>query len=206
MKFFFINQLIFHSFRKQMTEPTQPPPIVNPFQARLMALVMSKTTAYTALVEAVEPLRKFISNESDCYKAAFDVVGKTRTVDQILQAIDFQHTPALEEQLSNFKAQAQHQDEQGVSAQQREVTELQQQLALDNEKIAQIRLEADKQIAILTEGVEAKKKTVTKLQGAIAEKQASLNLLSAQFNEAVLSVREHLAQCKEKVVKYLKAA
>lgn len=189
-----------------MTEPTQPTPAVNPFQARLMALVMSKTTAYTALIEAVEPLRKFIPVEADCYKAAFDVVGKTRTVDQIVQAIDFQHTPALDEQLSTFKAQAQLQDEQGVSAQQREVTDLQQQLALDNEAIARIRSEADKQIAALTEGVEAKKKSVTTLQSKISEKQASLNLVATQFNEAVSLVREHLAQCKEKVVKYLKAS
>lgn len=189
-----------------MTEPTQPPPIVNPFQARLMDLVMSKTTAYTALIEAVEPLRKFIPAEADCYKAAFDVVGKTRTVDQILQAIDFQHTPALDEQLSTFKAQAQHQDEQGVSVQQIEVTSLQQQLAFDNETIARIRSDADKQIAALSEDVERKKKLVAELQAKIAEKQASLNLVSTQFNQAVSLVREHLAQCKEKVVKYLKAA
>ena len=91
-------------------KPAEPLPEVSatmsPMAATLMAQVLSKATAYTALTEKLAPLETIVLDERTRYQAAYALIKSSRSVDQVVQAIAMQHLPALEAEAASFGAQA----------------------------------------------------------------------------------------------------
>lgn len=78
----------------------------SPMAASLLEQVLSRASAYTALNDALKPLEEIIPDEMTRYRAAFAVIKKNRSLDQVIQAIDLQHMQTLEDESTRFAAQA----------------------------------------------------------------------------------------------------
>jgi hypothetical protein len=177
----------------------RPVAAANPMAERMMAVVMDRTTAYTALMEAITPLEGYIADEASRYKAAFAIVGKTRSLEQIVQSIDMQHLPALDAETQRFQAQAQAQKDQQVDARNREMDALRTTIA--NAEQEQKRLET--RLAQVQQEAATARAKMGKIDQEIAQKQQEIAQVNQQFETALAQVRERLAQAKAKVVKYL---
>lgn len=170
---------------------------------KLMQIVMGKTTAYTALIEAITPLENFIPDEKSRYKAAYAIVGKSRSIDQIIQAIDLQHFQTIEDEFQRFKAQIQSREQQNVSKQVRDVEVLREQIDTANNEMQLLRKQIDQKIANLKSEVEVKTNKIILIEQEVASQRESINLINHQFNNAINIVKNNLIQAKEKISLYL---
>lgn len=173
----------------------------NPMVDRMMEVVMEKTTAYTALVEAVTPLEAFIPDEASRYKAAFGIVGKTRTLEQIVQSIDMQHLPALEAESQRFHGQAKNQQDQQITARIREIDSLRGSVAKMDEERARLQ----ERLGQIQREVEAAHKKIAGFEGEIAAKRAEIVEVNIRFESALAVVKAQLVEARAKVVRYLGA-
>jgi chromosome segregation ATPase len=173
----------------------------NPMVERMMEVVMEKTTAYTALVEAITPLEAFIPDEASRYKAAFGIVGKTRTLDQIVQSIDMQHLPALEAESQRFHGQAKHQQDLQINARMREMDSLRASVA----KVDEERARLQERLGQIQQEVEAAHKRIAGFEGEIAAKRAEIVEVNIRFESALAVVKAQLVEARAKVVRYLGA-
>jgi hypothetical protein len=178
-----------------------PPAPNNPMAERMMAIVMDRTTAYTALMEAITPLESYIADEASRYKAAFGIVGKTRSLEQIIQSIDLQHLPALDAETQRFQTQALAQQDQQINARAREMETLRKIIA-DTEQ-EQRRLEI-RQEQLKQDAVNATAK-IGEIEKEIAQKQWDIAQVNQQFEDALTSVKGRMLEAKAKVLKYLGA-
>lgn len=176
-----------------------PPAAPNPMADRMMAIVMDRTTAYTALMEAITPLEGYIADESSRYKAAFGIVGKTRSLEQIIQSIDMQHLPALDAETQRFQTQAIAQQDQQVHARGREMETLRKIIA-DTEqeqkqmerRLEQLRQDASNALAKIGE-----------IEKEMAQKKRDIEHVNQQFEEALATVKGRMQDARTKVLKYL---
>lgn len=173
----------------------------SPMVERMMEVVMEKTTAYTALVEAITPLEAFIPDEASRYKAAFGIVGKTRTLEQIIQSIDMQHLPALEAESQRFHGQAQSQQDLQINARIREIASLKGTVSSAEEE--RKRLEA--RLQQIQQEVDAAHKKIAGFDTEIAAKRAEIVQVNAQFENALTVVKAQLVEARAKVLRYLGA-
>ena len=88
--------------------------------ATLLAQVLARPTAYTALTEKLEPLEGIVLDERTRYQAAYALIRSSRSVDQLLQAIAMQHLPALEAEAARFGAQLADKERQELAGVQRQ--------------------------------------------------------------------------------------
>lgn len=184
----------------QGTSPAATKPIGNsPMVDRMMQVVLGRTTAYTALLEAMAQLEAFIPDEASRYKAAFAIVGKTRTLEQIVQSIDLQHLPELDAESQRFATQAKDQEEKLVGSKIRELEALKTsiQAAEDERKRLEARL---LELNVETEGA---KKKIASTETEVAMKRHEIASVNQQFEETAVAVRVRLADAKTKVLRYL---
>lgn len=175
--------------------------VKNPMVDRMMEVVMEKTTAYTALVEAVTPLEAFIPDEASRYKAAFGIVGKTRTLDQIVQSIDMQHLPALEAESQRFHGQAKNQQDLQINARIREIDALRASVA----KVDEERARLQDRLGQIQQEVETAHKKIAGFESEIAAKRAEIVEVNIRFESALAVVKAQLVEARAKVVRYLGA-
>jgi hypothetical protein len=175
--------------------------VKNPMVDRMMEVVMEKTTAYTALVEAVTPLEAFIPDEASRYKAAFGIVGKTRTLDQIVQSIDLQHLPALEAESQRFHGQAKNQQDLQINARIREIDSLRASVA----KVDEERVRLQERLGQIQEEVATAHKKIAGFESEIAAKRAEIVEVNIRFESALAVVKAQLVEARAKVVRYLGA-
>jgi vacuolar-type H+-ATPase subunit I/STV1 len=175
----------------------------SPMAKNMMDIVMSKTTAYTALVEAIQPLAAFIPDEGARYKAAFSIVGKTRTVDQIVQAIDLQHMQTLDAEVQRFKSQAQSQEANEVESRRNEIVALQQSIESANKESERLRQEMENRLAHLAQGVQDANQKIAQKEKEIAEKNAAISRVNADFSSSVEFVKSTLLDARAKVLLHL---
>jgi hypothetical protein len=173
----------------------------NPMVDRMMEVVMEKTTAYTALVEAVTPLEAFIPDEASRYKAAFGIVGKTRTLEQIVQSIDMQHLPALEAESQRFHGQAKNQQDLQINARIREIDSLRGSVA----KMDEERTRLQERLGQIQQEVEGAHKKIAGFENEIAAKRAEIVEVNIRFESALAVVKAQLVEARAKVLRYLGA-
>jgi hypothetical protein len=168
---------------------------------RMMELVLEKPSAYTALMEAIHPLEAFIPDEASRYKAAFGIVGKTRTLEQIVKAIDQTHLPTLQTESERFHGQAQNQQELQITARLREIEALRAAVAgAEDERkriearMRQIQLDAD-----------VAQQKIRGFEQEIASRRAEIVQINSQFESALMTVRKQLIDAKAKILRYLGA-
>ena len=169
----------------------------------MMEIVMNKTTAYTALIEAIRPLENYIQDEGTRYKAAFSIVGKTRTIEQIIQAIDMQHIQALEAEVQRFSTQARSKENEDVNSRIGQVDLLRKEVASSNEEIERIKKHTEDRIRVLQEGAVAKTQRIVVMEKEISDQREVIAKVNRQFNESVDVVRQRLTAAKADVNRYL---
>jgi hypothetical protein len=177
----------------------------NPMVENLMSVAMRKATAYTALVDAISPLESFIPDEASRYKAAFAIVGKTRTLMQIMQAIDMQHAPAVDAELQVFKGQATNKEETEITAPMGEITILRKQLEAGNQEGLRLRKQTEQRLQELQAEAVAKTQKIAAIEQEISIKREAIAHANRQFDEAVAIVKDRLEQAKTKVMRHLSA-
>jgi hypothetical protein len=173
---------------------------------KLSDLVMSKPSAYTELLDAIAPLAQFIPDEGSRFKAAFAIVGKKRTVEEILKAIDLQHNPALEDQEQGFASQAAAQEGIEVGRRERSIADLQNQVKVNADDAARLRAQFEERMAAIAADDAAKNAQIAELVQEVATHKASIAQAAAQFGMAAAAVREQIKTARDKVSAHLAGA
>ena len=187
--------------------PTQAGPAMagtnSPMFANLMSVALSRVTAYTALTEAMEPLQEIIPDEMTRYKAAFALIKKSRTLEQVVQAIDLQHIEALEEEVARFGVQAKNKQFQDVQQRLDEADGIKARIDAANARIVQLRQELEAQVKTIEDGVARDRQRAQEIDRAVEESRQAIASVQRQFDSAAAAVREQLTSAKAKVLKYL---
>lgn len=178
-------------------------PQVNPMVAMMMQSVMGRATAYTALQEALAPLEKYIPDEASRYKAAFDIVGKTRSIEQIVQAIEMQHMQALQNEAQRFTGQAQGKQDEEITARMKEAEGLRLRITAAQDEAGRLRKQTEERLKALEGDIAGCAQTIESIEQEVSTKRAAIERVNAQFNAAVEAVKDHLMQAKAKVLKHL---
>jgi hypothetical protein len=175
----------------------------SPMFANLMTVTLARATAYTALTEAMTPLEEIIPDEMTRYRAAFAVIKKNRTLEQVVQAIDLQHMEALEEEVARFSVQAKSKQFQDVESRMVEGNNLKAKIDAANTQIASLRRELDERVRVIEDGIARDRQRSTEIERAVEESQQAIASVQRQFDGAAAAVRENLVSAKAKLLKYL---
>jgi len=122
------------------------PAAMSPMAAALMAQVLSKATAYTALTEKLVPLETIVVDERTRYQAAYALIKSSRSVDQVVQAIAMQHLPALEAEAARFGAQLEDKERQEIGARSQELQALTTNIDAAAQQVARLREDTEARI------------------------------------------------------------
>ena len=175
----------------------------SPMYASLLSVTLARTTAYTALTEAMTPLEEIIPDEMTRYRAAFAVIKKNRTLDQVIQAIDMQHMEVLEQEVARFSVQAKSKQYQDVEARLEEAANLKASIEAANAKVVALRRELDAQVNAIEQGIQHDRERAAEIDRAVEENRQAIALVQRQFDGAANAVRANLGSAKAKIVKYL---
>jgi hypothetical protein len=177
--------------------------VSSPMTASLLEQVLNRATAFTALNEALKPLEEIIPDEMTRYRAAFAVIKKNRSLDQVIQAIDFQHLHMLEDEVTRFAAQAKQKENSDINVRVTEAATLKDNVQAATEQIVKLRDETEKRIRIVEEAMQRDRTRMDEIERELLEKRQAIALVQNQFNSAVASVKDSLLQDKAKIFKYL---
>ena len=175
----------------------------SPMYANLLSVTLARTTAYTALTEAMTPLEEIIPDEMTRYRAAFAVIKKNRTLDQLIQAIDMQHMEVLEQEVARFSVQAKSKQYQDVEARLEEAANLKASIEAANAKVAALRRQLDEQVNAIEQGIQRDRERAAEIDRAVEENRQAITQVQQQFDSAASAVRANLGSAKAKIVKYL---
>jgi hypothetical protein len=175
----------------------------SPMFASLMQVTLARATAYTALTEAMTPLEEIIPDEMTRYRAAFAVIKKNRTLEQVVQAIDMQHLEVLEEEVARFSVQAKSKEHQDVQSRIDEATNLKARIDAANARVVELRRQLAEQVASIEQGIQQDRQRVDEIDRAVAENRQAIDAVQRQFDGAAAAVRDNLVSAKAKILKYL---
>lgn len=172
----------------------------------LMGLTLARQTAYTALTEAMTPLEEIIPDEMTRYRAAFAVIKKNRTLDQILQAIDLQHMEALEQEVARFGVQAKNKEFTDVQTRMDESNQLKAKIEAANAQVQNLRRELEERVKTIEDSVQRDRKRAEELEHEVQQQRAQIDSVQRQFDSTAQAVRESLTTAKAKILRYLAQA
>ena len=175
----------------------------SPMYASLMQVTLARATAYTALTEAMTPLEEIIPDEMTRYRAAFAVIKKNRTLEQVVQAIDMQHLEVLEEEVARFAVQAKSKEHQDVQSRIDEATNLKARIDASNARVVELRRQLAEQVASIEQAIQQDRQRVDEIDRAVAENRQAIESVQRQFDGAAAAVRDNLVGAKAKILKYL---
>lgn len=187
------------------TPPPLPPQANQAMQNNLMEVVMSRATAYTALTEAMTPLEEIIPDEMTRYRAAFAVIKKNRSLDQLIQAIDMQHMQILEGEVARFAGQAKQKEAADVDTRLNEARTLKGNIDAANAQAIKIRQELENKVRAIEEGIQRDQHRLEEIDREVEEKRQAIGNVQRQFDYAAEAVKTSLQQAKAKIIKYLSA-
>ena len=179
------------------------PAAMSPMAATLMAQVLSKATAYTALTEKLQPLETIVLDERTRYQAAYALIRSSRSVDQVVQAIAMQHVPALEAEAARFAAQLEDKERQEIGARSQELQSLTSNIDAAAQQVARLREDAEARIRQIEETVARDRERQSRLTREIDSKRHELAGVQRQFDAAARSVAQALEAAKATVLRYL---
>ncbi|WP_146204660.1 hypothetical protein [Massilia glaciei] len=182
---------------------TAPASQDSPMFASLLSVTLARATAYTALTEAMTPLEEIIPDEMTRYRAAFAVIKKNRTLEQVVQAIDLQHMEVLAEEVARFAVQAKSKQFQDVQSRVDESTNLKARIDAANAQVANLRRELEEKVRAIEDGVQRDRQRAAEIDRAVDENQKAIAAVQRQFDAAAAAVRESLTGAKAKILKYL---
>lgn len=179
-------------------------PVTNPMSDELLAVVLNRPTAYSALTEAIAALADIPMDEATRYRSAFAVLRKTqqRTVEQIAQAVEV-HLAVLDDEVSRFKGQSKYAEEGEVVARNAEIAALQSALQQGAQQIDQLRQNTEEKIRVLQEDLNHKQTRAAELARVAEEKKRLIAQTTQQFESATAAVKQRLQSEKTKCLQYL---
>jgi hypothetical protein len=175
----------------------------SPMASSLLEQVLSRPSAYTALHDAIKPLEEIIPDEMTRYRAAFAVIKKNRTLDQVVQAIDMQHMQALEDEVTRFAAQAKQKQATDIDVRLSEAKTLKDNVEAAAGQIVKLREETENRIRVVEAAMQRDRTRLDEIDRELLEKRQAIVQIENQFNGAVASVKDNLVQTKTKILKYL---
>jgi hypothetical protein len=176
---------------------------MSPMAATLMAQVLAKATAYTALTEKLAPLESIVVDERTRYQAAFALIRNSRSVDQVVQAIDLQHVPALEAEAGRFAAQLEDRERQEIGARSQELQSLTASIDAAAQQVARLREDAEQRIRQIEATVSRDRERQAQLTREIDAKRQELAGVQRQFDAAARAVAQGLQAAKATVHRHL---
>ena len=176
---------------------------MSPMAATLMAQVLSKATAYTALTEKLQPLETIVVDERTRYQAAWALIRSSRSVDQVVQAIAMQHVPALEAEAARFAAQLEDRERQDIGARSQELQALATNIDAASQQVAKLREDTEQRIHQIETAVARDRELQAQLTREIDTKRHELAGVQRQFDAATRSVAQALEAAKATVLRHL---
>ena len=180
-----------------------PPAAMSPMAATLMAQVLSKATAYTALTEKLQPLETIVLDERTRYQAAYALIKSSRSVDQVVQAIAMQHVPALEAEAARFAAQLEDKERQEIVARSQELQSLTTSIDAAAQQVARLREDAETRIRQIEQAVARDRERQSQLTREIDTKRHELAGVQRQFDVAAKAVAQALDVARATVLRHL---
>ncbi|HEY8975426.1 MAG TPA: hypothetical protein VIN75_14510 [Burkholderiaceae bacterium] len=193
--------------RADKTDPAPAPAAVpapmSAMATTLLAQVLARPTAYTALTEKLEPLEGIVLDERTRYQAAYALIRNSRSVEQLVQAIDMQHAQALEDEKTRFAAQLQDKDRSEIGARSQELQVLDARMDAAARQVATLREETDARIAQIEASVARDRERQALLAREVEDKRQELAAVQRQFDAAAGSVAQALTTAKATLLRHL---
>jgi hypothetical protein len=175
----------------------------SPMATSLLEQILSRATAYTALNDAIKPLEEIIPDEMTRYRAAFAVIKKNRSIEQVVQAIDMQHMQALDDEVTRFAAQAKQKEATDINVRIAEAQTLRDNVEAAGLQIVKLREETESRINTVEAAMQRDRGRLDEIDRELLEKRQAIALIENQFNSAVTAVKDNLMLTKSKILKYL---
>jgi hypothetical protein len=182
---------------------TEAPCALSPMAAALLAQVLARPTAYTALTEKLAPLETIVLDERTRYLAAYALIRNSRTVEQLVQAIDMQHVQALEAESARFAAQLDEKERAEVGARSQELQSLTTAIDAASQQVARLREDAETRIRQIEAAVARDRERQALLTREIDARRHELANVQRQFDGAAKAVAQALADAKATVLRHL---
>ena len=183
--------------------PDATPAAMSPMAQALMAQVLSKATAYTALTEKLAPLETIVVDERTRYLAAYALIKSSRSVEQVVQAIAMQHLPVLEAEAARFGAQLEDKERQEIGARSQELQTLTTGIDAAAQQVARLREDSEARIRQIEATVARDRERQAALTREIDTKRHELADVQRQFDAAARSVAQALDAAKATVLRHL---
>ena len=180
-----------------------PPAPLAPMARALLDQVLSRATAYTALTEKLAPLAAVIADERMRYQAAYALIKASRSVEQVVQAIDLQHMQALEAEAARFAAQLQAKEHAEIDARRAELQRLESDVAVATAQAARLREEARARIREVELGLQRDGERRELLAREIDARQHELAGVQQRFEAAAGATRQALQVARATVLRHL---
>jgi len=171
--------------------------------ATLLAQVLERPTAYTALTEKLEPLEGIVLDERTRYQAAYALIRNSRSVEQLVQAIDMQHVQALEDEKTRFAAQLQDKERGEIGTRAQELQVLDARMDAAARQIATLRDETEARIAQIEASVARDRERQALLAREVEDKRQELAAVQRQFDAASGTVTQALTTAKATLLRHL---
>lgn len=168
--------------------------------SKLVQTVLGRKSAYTALLDAAEPMKTIIPDEATRFKAAFAVIhaSQQRTIEQVVQAIDV-HVSDLDGEQMRFLQSSKEARDKGVAARQADITN-------STHRIKSLREEMDRTNKRLVEMAEELRKTeqsVVTLQTELTAEEHKIQSIENEFRSALASAKADLGARQERLRAWL---
>lgn len=183
-------------------EPAARAPM-SPMAAALLAQVLSKATAYTALAEKLSPLESIIADERTRYQAAYALIKGSRSVEQVVQSIDMQHMQALEAEAARFATQLREKERAEIGTRSSQAQTLGASIDAAGQEMTRLRVDLDARIQQIEATVARDRERLAEVTQEIDAKRQELAGVQQQFDAAAAAVQEALARAKATVLRYL---
>ena len=179
------------------------PAPMSPMATALMAQVLAKPTAYTALTEKLVPLETIVVDERTRYQAAYALIKSSRSIEQVVQAIDMQHMQALEAEAARFAAQLEEKERAEVGTRAKVLQALTTGIDAAAQQVAQLREDTEARIRQIEATVARDREQQGRLAQEIAAKRQELASVQHQFDAAAKAVKDALDGAKATVLRHL---
>lgn len=179
-------------------------PSMNGMGAELLAVIMNRPTAYSALAEAISALAHIPMDEATRYRCAFAVLKQTqqRSVEQVAQAVEV-HLALLETEIGRFKGQSKTAEDSEITARVNEAAALDAAVEQAGRQIDRLRADTQARIEQLQEELQKKQVRARELTDETEERKRLILQTTKNFEEAVEAVKATLAREKSKIAQYL---
>ncbi|HEY9023371.1 MAG TPA: hypothetical protein VIP05_03655 [Burkholderiaceae bacterium] len=183
--------------------PAAAPAPMSAMATTLLAQVLARPTAYTALTEKLEPLEGIVLDERTRYQAAYALIRSTRSVDQLVQAIDMQHVQALEDETARFAAQLQDKERSEIGARSQELQALDARVDAAARQVATLREETEARITQIEADVARDRERQALLAREVEARRQELAAVQRQFDAAAGSVAQALSNARATLLRHL---